>query len=160
MKLIAGLVLGVVLGVPAGAATTPEGPYLCIVEQATGFSFDKKTKSWKQTNFAPGEKYILKRVENKTLGDTDKGIAGSPRAEWGVWEFGFYLFGDAFCAADVDDNGYLWCHGSVDNVFNISLHSGRFLRTYTGLYAVDDPSAYSDEHADKPVIEIGKCTAL
>jgi hypothetical protein len=120
VKLIAGLVLGVVLGVPAGAATTPERPYLCIVEQATGFSFDKKTKSWKQTNFAPGEKYILKRVENKTLGDTDKGIAGSPRAEWGVGEFGFYLFGDAFCADDVDDNGYLWCHGSVDNIFNIS----------------------------------------
>ena len=99
-------------------------------------------------------------MKNKTLEDTDKATAGGPHAEWGVWEFGYYLAGEAFCVDDVDDNGYLWCHGSPLMIFNINLHSGRFLRTYAGFYAVDDTSVYAEEHADKPVIEIGKCTAL
>jgi hypothetical protein len=87
-------------------------------------------------------------------------VAGSTHAAWGVWEFGSNLFGEAFCAEDIDDNGYLWCHGSVDLIFNVNLRSGRFLRTYTGVY-VSDPTVFPDEkRSDSPVIEIGKCTAL
>jgi hypothetical protein len=151
------LVLNLV-ALPARAGTGPDGPFLCIVEQATGFSFDKQSKSWKQTNFAPVEKFVLKRVKNNTLEGVNKQIASSPRAAWGVWEFGFDAFGSAFCAADVDDHGFLWCRG-VQSIFNVNLLSGRFLRTYTGFYA-SDPSRFPDDRADTPVIEIGKCTAL
>jgi hypothetical protein len=158
-RALVSLVLTLPTSLPVGAGTGPDGPFLCIVEQATGFSFNKQSKSWKQTNFSAGEKYVLKRVKNDTVeGAANLAINGGPHAAWGVWEFGESLFGTAFCGADVDDHGYLWCHG-VESIVNFNLNSHRFLRTYTGTY-VSDPSQFPDDHADSPVIEIGKCTAL
>jgi hypothetical protein len=154
---ITAFILILVAAFPVRAGTGPDGPFLCIVEQATGFSFDKQSKSWNRTTFAAGEKYVLKRVENGTLDGVNQTIHGGPHAAWGVWKFGESLFGTEFCDADVN-NSYLWCRG-IESIFNVNLKSGRFLRTYAGAY-VSDPSEFPDEHADTPVIEIGKCTAL
>jgi hypothetical protein len=159
-RALVSLVLMLPTSLPAVAAgTAPDGPFLCIVEHATGFSFDKQSKLWRQTTFPAGEKYIVKRVKNNTVeGIGNLAVNGGPNAVWGVWEFGVDEFGTAFCEADVDDKGYLWCHG-IQSIVNFNLRSHRFLRTYTGTY-VSDPSEFPDEHADTPVIEIGKCTAL
>jgi hypothetical protein len=150
------LMFGAVL--PAAAGVGPDGPFLCVVEHATGFSFDKQSKSWKQTTFAAGEKYVLKRVKNSTLDGANQTINGGPHAVWGIWDFGFDAFGDAFCADDVSDEGFLFCHG-VESIVNFNLNGHRFIRTYVGGFA-SDPSRFADEHADTPVMEIGKCTAL
>jgi hypothetical protein len=143
---------------PVRAAIQPTGPYLCIVDQATGFSFDKKSKLWKPTNFAAGQKYVLKRVPNGALDKYNAVIAGGDHAVWGVWEFGDETFAVAFCADDVISNGYLWCRGGSAVIVNFNLQSLRFQRTYTGFYASD--LSVPEEHADTPVIEIGKCTAI
>ena len=106
---------------PARGTSSPEGPYLCVVEHSTGFSYDKKSKAWVQTTFSPGQKYVLKRVKGGTLeGAADKAIADGDHAVWGVWEFGFDLFGTAFCSNDVGDKGFLWCHG-LESIMNFNL---------------------------------------
>lgn len=143
---------------PVRAATRPTGPYLCIVDQATGFSFDRKAKQWKPTNFAAGNKYVLKRVPNGALDKVNAVMAGSDHAVWGVWEFGHETFAVAFCADDVISNGYLWCRGGSAVIANFNLQSLRFQRTYTGFYASD--LSEPEDHADQPVIEIGKCASI
>jgi len=151
------LVVGFIGALIANAASAPDGPFLCLVDRATGFAFDKQSKSWKQANFEAGEKYVLKRVKKSSLSETEQKTAGRPDPAWGVWEFGF-PYGEAWCSQDVDEYGALWCKGEIE-LFNVNLRSHRFVRAYTGLYA-QDPSQFPDEHADAPVVEIGKCTEL
>jgi hypothetical protein len=44
MKFLAVLLAGLLVGSRVVAATPPAGPFLCIVEQSTGFTFDNQTK--------------------------------------------------------------------------------------------------------------------
>ncbi len=97
-------------------------------------------------------------MPNGALDKYNAVIAGSDHAVWGVWEFGDETFPVAFCAGDVISNGYLWCQGGRAVIVNFNLQSLRFQRTYIGSYVSD--LSVPEEHADTPVIEIGKCTAI
>ena len=56
VRLASGL-LCVLLSVPAFASSS----FLCVVEIATGFTFDKHRKQWRSTNFKADEKYLVSK---------------------------------------------------------------------------------------------------
>jgi hypothetical protein len=85
MKRIAGIIVGLFAGLlPAAAATPPTGPFLCILDQSTGFAFDAQSKSWRETNFRAGKKLILKRTD-KSLHEVVPGVRMPVTGVWAVW---------------------------------------------------------------------------
>jgi hypothetical protein len=175
VKLITGLVLGAVLGVPAGAATTPAGPFLCIVERATGFTFDPTTKSWHEANFQTGQKYIVKRTGGK-LHEITPDTRWPDSGSWAVWNFGDDHYPAYTCQDDFSPYGVLWCGGTISegsvglNVngtsFAFNLNNHRFITDVLDGYIQAGMPGYTvygkplPEGSTTPSISIGTCTAL
>lgn len=121
--------------------------YLCISDQAAGFSFNKGQKKWSATTFQANNKYIIKRPPTGT------------NIEWFVTKFGSNDFATAFCARDFEDSGVLFCAGLRDFKFNKK--NMRFLSTYSIGYFSDSPdSEWSKEGGDTPSMEIGTCSLI
>ena len=122
--------------------------YLCIADLATGFTFDEKTREWRQAKFKADKKYIISK--NKDGGNA-----------WMVKEMG-KKFPNAWCGAGFNDVGWLYC-GEKQADFRMNKENLRFLAFYpfgywtTGTKGFDKPVR---EGEDTPFIEIGKCTIL
>jgi hypothetical protein len=163
---IAAICIGVLFGLTAEAATSPAGPFLCIVEQSTGFGFDTQTQSWRQTRFQPGQKLLLKRTDAK-LHEVMPGTRIAVSGIWAVWEFGDDHWPMFTCQTDFSEFGGLWCEGVTSNRFGFNLNNGRFITDYLFGYIQSGMPGYHGEDgkplaegSNTPAVSIGKCSAL
>jgi len=119
--------------------------YLCVAEHSTGFSYDKATKEWKNTNFKTSTNYLVSKADGT-------------KYAWQVTEIGKTR--PSFrCESDFDEYGYLSCSG-IGGDLNFNKKNGRFLHSYLiGYYIVlPEVNKLTDEGSDTPFIEIGKCS--
>jgi hypothetical protein len=123
----------------APAAAQPTGQWLCISDQATGFTFE--SGKWRPTNFKAGDRYIIRRSKLK-------GVA------WEVQNFGSKdIWPVATCDEDFNSYKFLFCHGFYEFKFNAA--SNRFLKAYLLGYYTN-----TREGEDTPSIEIGTCSEI
>jgi hypothetical protein len=161
MKGLAGLLITVSGVTPALAVPPPAGPFLCIVEQATGFAFDAKARTWRPTIFGAGDKFIVKRIKNNSY-EPSPGITRALQGAWAIWEFGVDLAPHSVCAQDFNELGYLFCTGPL-NSFNFNVSNHRFITTFSAGYiqgAFNEPPVVNPEGSDTPYVSIGTCSAL
>lgn len=142
-----------VLCTTATAAEVPQpaGPFLCIADMATGFAFDQKRKKWTSVSFDVGQaRYTLKRIPNPGLSN-----------RWSLSRFGASS-GTPESAADCQRgfNGAMVIVCALPNLllFRFDAETGRFLFSYLGGYT--ESSSLGMEGGDKPIIQIGTCSAL
>jgi hypothetical protein len=166
VKTIAAMFVAGAVMSSAIAATPPAGPFLCIVEQSTGFSFKEPSKSWQTVIFQPGEKLILKRIDNKLyepMPGTRMPISGT----WAVWKFGDDHWPLFVCKSEFSDVGVVWCDGSMGERFGFNASNNRFITDdlvgyiqpgLPGYIGVDGKQL--PEGSNTPDISIGKCSAL
>lgn len=138
-----------------GAAPAPT-TYLCVGEQATGFSMDQRSHKWKADAFRPREYVIKLPVKG------DGAPSGASTAVLAVYEIGNSdpFDATAFCDKDFNDEGFLFCQGLGDD-FKFNRQTLRFLRSFPFGY-IDPPknSFWGPEGSATPFLEIGTCSAL
>jgi hypothetical protein len=118
--------------------------YLCIADASTGFTFDKASKKWKQTNFRVNDnKYIISSSKSESSTYQIKKMGSD------------FVF--SFCTDDFNEYGYLYCGD-----FKFNKDNGRFINTYTTGYfnVLPKVNEITDESGDTPYIEIGKCSSF
>ena len=159
------LLLGLITALPAASAAPPTGPFLCIVEQATGFAFDRQSKSWHAANFRAGQKLIVKNGTDRALNER---VPMLKVGEWAVWDFGDDSEPEYFCTSDFSEVGVLSCEGArvLDVRFGLNIRNHRFISDspygfmqaglpgYLGADGKPPP-----EGSNTPSIEIGTCAA-
>lgn len=117
--------------------------YLCISEKATGFEFNKETKSWNTANFnVQGQKYIISKSKVEFI-------------EYEVKKFA-EKYTIAECMRDFTEKGFLDCDGPI-GTFKFNRENGRFLRINPWGYLGVSPFS-TNEGDNSPFIEIGKCS--
>lgn len=113
--------------------------YLCVGDQATGFSFNTSTKEWSQTKFnVKDAKYILSK--------------GSEKWEW-------KKIGEKNgieCDSSFSEYGYMNCESFTKIQFNKK--TLRYISTYTIGYV--NIGITRKEGNDTSSIEIGKCSSM
>ncbi len=141
MRILLGLVF-IVFSVAAGAQADS---YFCVADMATGFSFDKTTKTWKQANFDVSDnKYLFARSKDENY-------------KWDVTKIGDKV-PTSFCKNDLGGTELLLrCLGIMD--FYFSAKRLRFQVVYTYGYVIPDLLG-SKEGDNAPFITIGKCSPL
>ena len=127
--------------------------YLCITENATGFTYNLDNKLYSSTTFKDGKKYIVKKV------------AG----EWKAMTFGSkedsFINQGTKCTTLNDDEGLVGPKGALASInctkfggtFDISIYRMRFMNFTSGSWMKPDEKGgfYSD-----PAIEIGSCSSI
>lgn len=157
--------LGLIAALPAARAAPPTGPFLCIVEQATGFAFDRQSKSWHAANFRAGHKLIVKRTDRALSERVPMLEVGA----WAVWDFGDDSEPEYQCGSEFSEVGVLWCEGTrvLDALFGLNIRSHRFITDspygyiqagLPGYLGVDGKPL--PEGSNTPSIEIGTCASL
>jgi hypothetical protein len=130
---------------PAIASSNVDGPYLCLPEDATGFSFDKS--EWRTVSFnVSNERFLVKALEEK---DKKKSDTKSQ------FTHGIYPHGNKYPAMKCrysDATEAFYCDGIGEAIF--STRTGRFIRTYVAGYWS------GDSVDDAPYIMKGKCSLL
>ena len=126
-----------------GAALAQQ--YLCVAEQAAGFSYDKATKEWKNATFKVSSKWLVSKADGTKYAFQVTEV-GKTRPSFR-------------CESDFDEYGYLSCSGTIGR-FNFNRKNGRFLTSYPiGYYNVlPGINGITDEGSDTPSLEIGKCS--
>jgi hypothetical protein len=129
---------------PDRSYALPETAYLCVPTISVGFTLNKTTGLWRPANFSvSGTRYLLKK---QPVG-------------WAWSEFG--ATGPADKCDDVNQGGYIDCHGLVMNIM-FDQKTLRFQEIqpfgYVGGLWRMMPGTESAEGADTPFIEIGSCT--
>ncbi len=142
----------VLLSILATAASAEQ--YLCVADQATGFTF--KNQKWVPTKFDVSEnKYIIREIEN--------GYKFFNRER----PYGVYALGGKYPRYEcIDPREFIrelyYCDDRTLGHFFFSVESGRYLRTYTPGYW--DPSDFlggrGDSYSDTPHMEIGRCSEI
>ena len=122
-----------------GAALAQQ--YLCVAEQAAGFSYDKEKKEWKTTTFGVRSKYVVSKAE------------GAKHA-FEVTEIGKTV-PSFYCESDFDRLGFLRCPNALGE-FKFNKDNGRYLSSYLAGYY--DMLSEEHEGSDTPYLEIGKCS--
>ena len=121
--------------------------YLCIADSATGYYFNRETKSWERARFnIDDKKYVI--------------------AEAKYWEKATYeitRLGDKIpelrCDKGFDADGVLSCRIPSDNVFEFlrfNRKNGRYLLGYLFGYFIGSPEG--NENKNTPWLEIGTCS--
>ncbi len=121
--------------------------YLWVTEHATGFSYDKTSKEWKNTNFTPEHKYIIAKSKYKAYSYQVNELGEDDPA--------------SFCKEGFNQYGYLFCQeGYIHTEFRFNKKNGRFLAVspYGYYNAMPGEAKVTDETSDTPLIEIGKCS--
>lgn len=162
MKRTSALILGLIVTLPARSIDPSPGPFLCVVEQVTGFRFDQVSHSWRQVNAAGGQKFILKRTLPQVV------AGGAPAGGvWAVWDFPEDHQPHYFCPTELTPTGYLWCSGSVGEAFGINFSDHRFISDdLVGDLQAGRPKIVGSDSkplvggSNMPKIAIGTCTAL
>lgn len=127
------------------AATPTEHGWLCVGEQASGFSFVPQQSRWIASLFHADHKYLVRNVKP---GDSRGSLTDSI---WGVQRFGDlkgHYCGDF-------DIGFLDCETQFGR-FRFNKPTLRFQVEQTFGYL----APYPPEGADTPNIEIGSCSAI
>ena len=122
--------------------------WLCVVDHATGFSYDKETKKWGETSFTTDQKYLISEATMEK------------EYHWLITQIGdkspHYL-----CEKDFDGGGNLEC-SAVFGEFKFNKKNGRFLNAgligYYGFPGSELSTEIIDEVGDTPALEIGKCS--
>ena len=143
MRALLGLVI-IVFSVAAGAVADS---YLCIADQATGFKFNKSTKTWKATNFNVSDgKYLVARSKDERYARAVTKV-GDKRPI-------------AYCDDDISgDDMNLGCNSPGLFRFRFSPKTMRFSMIYIAGYV--GPFGIGGLEGDNtPFIEIGKCSPL
>jgi hypothetical protein len=145
--------------------------FLCITEQSTGFAFDKARQQWRIAQFAPGKKFVIRRVTKDTVQEFPNGsripLSG---AAWAVWAFGNDKIAYATCARDFSDFGMLFCEDSMTTHTEFNKKTGRFINgTLYGYVqgAIHAPAIMPGEApvdmpegSNTPYMEIGTCSTI
>ena len=138
--------LGLLLASAVEAATGDQVTrYLCVMDKATGFSYDKNG-SWQSTDFEVEEKYL---VTPRPKNFADELIPSD--VAWLVTAVGKKR-PEYFCKEDFNKIGYLSCKGLFSE-FKMSRATMRFQSYYGNGYV-------SDEKTDTPYVAIGKCSSI
>ena len=118
-------------------STHAQNSYLCVADSVVGFTFNRVTKSWTQTNFAAEDaKYLLSLTNNrwewKKIGKKQSLVNCGQFSEYGIL--------------------------SCDGLWNIQFNKTnlRFLQTYMFGYV----APFGNEGDDTPNMTIGKCSPL
>jgi len=166
VKRLAVLIVGLSAVLPAAEAAPPAGPFLCIVDQTTGFAFSRQSKSWHSASFAAGQKLILKRTD-KSLHEAMPGVSIPVSGAWAVWDFGDDHWPHYTCQTDFSQFGVLWCESPVGERFSFNVSNHRFISdSLVGYVQVGMPGNVGvdgkqlPEGSNTPYIAIGTCTAL
>lgn len=159
-------VLIVLLSTKAYAEKKDPDQFLCIADLATGFSFDKTTKTWESTNFrVDGQKYIVKKVSEKNKQDAEiiKKLKGEKKLFWKVTEFGKEsLVTNTYCEY-YTPNDTIICDFGIFYKYKISIKNLRYIKISTWGYWDDDltdKNSFKKEGGNSPHLEIGKCSPL
>ena len=122
---------------------------VCVMDLAAGLAFDKVTKEWKSTTFAPKEKFVVSKSTN-------------PNAKWEIKALGSSNE-SAWCKDDYSNSGQLTCTGIFQNYY-INRKSLRFIHTYyAGYWNEESASKFSPnrvEGNDTPMVAAGTCTPI
>ena len=141
MRALLGLVF-IVFSVGAGAQADS---YLCIADQATGFKFNKTTKTWAPATF------------NVT---DDKFVISRSKTEKHVWKMTIVGEKQPYTCRDqtpeYEDN--LFCDVAFTK-FQFSLESLRYMSVHPFGY-VDPFTELFKEGGQTPYMQIGKCSPL
>lgn len=121
--------------------------YQCVSEHATGFSYDKVSKSWTTAKFKTGENYII----------TESDDEGS--------SFNVTKVGEKHVMFTCDNRfnklGYLFCEGAAGK-FKFNKNNGRYILSHLAGYfdVLPKINEITDEKSDTPFIEIGHCSTF
>ena len=90
VRLIANAIALLIVGV-SGVCAEPS-QYVCTVEHAAGLQYDKQTDLWGPAPFAPGAKYVVRKISEDDR-DHQKGkwwpiLELKPEDDWAFFEFG------------------------------------------------------------------------
>lgn len=145
MKYSESLLIVLVLFMEMSQALAQNISYLCVAENAAGFSFDESTKNWGYANFKAESKYVLSNQSGEKEGWEVKEIGKSRGTE---------------CEGGFNESGFIGCKGLID--FQMNNKSLRYIIVHKYGYVV---SEYSDDGLFKegsitPYLEIGKCSPL
>lgn len=125
--------------------------YLCVGEQAAGFSYDKNSKQWTSAKFGNTGKYVISR-------------STGAKAAFEITEVGD-SYSSGWCKEDFSDGGVLYCD-LIYGVFRFNKTNGRFIQThFFGYVEVGQAQTFSqrgdvviDSNANTPYMQIGKCS--
>jgi hypothetical protein len=125
--------------------------YLCIGNDATGFSPDEKSKKWVVTRYNT-RKYVIKAPYKG-----EGAPSGSLSAVLAVYEFGGdQVYPEAFCEKGFNDIGSLFCQG-LGTDFKFNRATKRFIFSFPFGY-IDPPKGFFEGAA--PYFEIGTCSPV
>ena len=127
--------------------------YLCVTENATGFTYNLDNQTYKSVSFKNGSKYIVKKVGG----------------EWKAMPFGTQA--DSFlnmgtkCKETIDHDGLVGPKGALASIncdkyggtFKFALYKMRFQNFNSGSWL--KPTAKGEMYSD-PAIEIGSCSSI
>ena len=147
------------LGVIAFGAQAPHAPpkqYLCVADQAVGFKFEENR--WQDAVFRTDNKYVLAPSDGVVR----------PKSFYLVRPLGkSSALPDFVCGPDqIHGNGASFDCRGVGGHFLFSSRNGRYIIASVNMSYVDvgSPSAgggkITDESADSPYLEIGRCSLL
>jgi hypothetical protein len=131
----------------APVAAAEPAVYLCVADQAAGFSFSRQQRHWTPMVAQGADKLLVNRSRR-------------PGARWEVKSVeGRYPF--AWCARDFDAAGVLDCEGAGGTV-RVNRASGRFLRVlpYGGWTSARRDVVLSQSGGRVPYLLMGSCTGL
>ena len=120
--------------------------YLCMADQATGFRFDRATKTWGSASFdVSSDKYIVARSKDESY-------------TWAVTKAGDDqpLF---YCKDDIGADDQVLLCSVFDPSFHFDVRTLRFTAIRVHGYIVPSGDGRSEGDAE-PLIEIGKCAPL
>jgi hypothetical protein len=135
--------LGSMLFVGPGVERQEPASYLCIPDLSTGFV--KKDGSWERANFnVEGKKYLLARRDDR----------------WSFSNFGEQASPLDTCTETATDSlPYFKCGFSMAfGETTVNIKSLRYQKYFAGDFVLEKPG--SNDDANTPYIEIGKCSRL
>lgn len=116
--------------------------YLCVGELATGFDFNKSTKSWHTTSFSPNKFVVTK-------------VSGNTKTAYEVKRLGTDVAG-LYCTT-YRNNELISCSGLFQRMV-INTKNLRF--TYTHVFGYHDKLSSMPEGKFTPFMQIGKCSPI
>ena len=127
--------------------------YLCVTENATGFTYNPDNQTYKSVTFQSGSKHIVKKVGG----------------QWKAMPFGTeansFLNAPTKCREIIDNKGLVVQKGGLAQIscdkaggsFDIVLYKMRFQNFNSGSWL--KPTSKGDMYSD-PYIEIGSCSSI
>jgi hypothetical protein len=158
------LLLVATVAVPTGFCRAGEPDnWLCITDQAAGFSYDQGSHRWIAAIFKPeNKKYVVRPTRPEDMDyqhDFNNGFNDSvpykPTTKWSIAEIGDN-FGFS-CSGDFNEKGFLLCTTGLWDVM-FGKNTLRFQIYYKFGYITG--SSERDDNNDTPSVEIGRCTPI